>query len=128
MKLRQFSLLTDENIDTEVTQWLTAEGFDVLTIKAAGLEGTTDLALVRYATAERRLIVTHDADFGRLAILQREPLLGIVDLRPGHIDARFTIETLSTLLSTDPEVTPPFVIVARRSGIDVSIRVRLILP
>jgi predicted nuclease of predicted toxin-antitoxin system len=128
MKLREFRLLTDENLHGEVTQWLAAEGFDVLTVEAAGLEGATDQALVRRAARDQRVIVTHDADFGTLAILQHEPIVGIVYLRPGHIDARFTIETLSTLLHADPDVTPPFVVVARRSGNDVSMRVRHIQP
>jgi hypothetical protein len=60
LKLREFPLLTDENLDPDV--------------------------------------VTHDADFGTLAILQNEPLVGIVYLRPGHIDAQFTVATFQAVL------------------------------
>jgi len=36
-------------------------------------------------------IQTHDSDFGALAIHQGEPVIGEVNLRPGHISPRFTI-------------------------------------
>jgi len=45
-------------------------------------------------------------------------------LRPGHIVPEFTIGTLSTVLTTDPDVTPPFIVVARRTGDQVAIRIR----
>lgn len=75
-----------------------------------------------------RVIVTHDADFGTLAMLQGEPVIGIVFLRPGHVDPQFTIATLQDVLTAAPDVTPPFVIVARRSGSSVAIRVRQLSP
>ena len=59
-----------------------------------------------------------------LAILQNEPLVGLVFLRPGHIDPQFTMATIEALLRSDPDVTPPFVLVAKRSGSRVTIRVR----
>jgi hypothetical protein len=74
------------------------------------------------------VVVTHDADFGTLAIHQNEPLIGLVFLRPGHIDAQFTIATIQTVLDNDPDVISPFVLVAKRTGTNVTIRVRHLGP
>lgn len=77
MKLSQFGLLTDENIDPDVADWLAAAGFDVLDVKRANLQGTDDVDLMRRAVAENRIVVTHDADFGTLVMLQGEPVVGL---------------------------------------------------
>lgn len=124
MKLRQFPLLTDENVDPDVVAGLRQLGFDVLDVVENGREGADDVDLLRWATSQGRVVVSHDADFGTLAILQNEPLVGLIFLRPGHIDTKFTMETIEVLLQTDPDVKPPFVLVARRSGDQVTIRVR----
>lgn len=128
MKLPAFGLLTDENIDPDVVQWLCDFGFDVRDVFRSGLQGATDLDLLRLAVAENRLVVTHDSDFGTLAILQGEPVVGLIYLRPGHIDPQFTIKTLASILKQDPEVTPPFILVARRIDDRVTMRIRQIIP
>ena len=76
------------------------------------------------ALEQKRVVVSHDPDFGELAVARGEATIGIVYIRPGHIVAEFTIGTVRTLLARDPEVTPPFVVVAERSKNRVKIRVR----
>jgi predicted nuclease of predicted toxin-antitoxin system len=78
VKLREFGLLTDENIDPAVVSHLRTIGFDVLDVCESGLQGSSDVDLLRRAVGERRVVVTHDADFGTLAILQGEPIVGLV--------------------------------------------------
>jgi len=124
MKLRDFGLLTDECLDAAVVKWLEGSGFDVLDVCRDGLRGVKDVQIIRRATQENRLVVTHDADFGTLAITQGESIVGIIYLRPGHIDPTFTIDTLASLLDADPDVTSPIVLVARRQGNSVAIRIR----
>jgi hypothetical protein len=51
-------------------------------------------------------------------------VIGILFLRPGHIDPQFTIGTLTTVLAANLELTPPFIVVARRTSDQVTIRVR----
>ncbi len=102
MKLRDFPLLTDENIDSEVIAFLRQLGFDVLDVVESGLQGSADGDLLRMAKAQTRVIVTHDADFGTLAVRQGEPVNGIVYLRPAHIDAKFTIGSLQAVLDAKP--------------------------
>ena len=42
MTLQEFRFLTDENIDKELVDFLTLQGFDVLDIKASGNYGISD--------------------------------------------------------------------------------------
>jgi hypothetical protein len=55
-----------------------------------------------------------------------EPMIGIVYLRPGHIEPSFTLETLEVLFAELTEVTPPFIAVAERAGQRVRIRYRTV--
>ena len=128
MRLVDFPLLTDENIDVEAVRFLRQQGFDVRDVCDEGLQGSTDIELLRRAVAENRVVVTHDSDFGTLAIHAGEPLVGVLFLRPGHIDPAFTIETIKTVIEHGLDITPPFVLVARRSGLNVTIRYRPLGP
>jgi predicted nuclease of predicted toxin-antitoxin system len=96
--------------------WLRERGVDTRTIFEEGLEAESDAAILAHAHAHGRVVLTHDSDFGRLAILRREPVFGIVYLRPGHRDTDFTIGTLRALHASDIDVSPPFIIVAERRG------------
>ena len=115
MKLDQFKLLTDENIHRDVVQFLRARGFDVLDATKEGLCGRTDVDLLQRAVSEDRVVVTHDRDFGTLAILAGEQIVGIVYLRPGHIDPKFTIETIRAVLKKELDLSPPFILVVQRT-------------
>ena len=118
------SFLADQNIHADVVAHLRMQGFDVADAASVGLSHSPDDDLLRHAYGENRVVITHDRDFGRLAILSHQPLIGIIYLRPGHIDPRFTIETLDALMASFPTVKPPFVIVAERRGGTVRIRYR----
>lgn len=124
MRLREFRLLTDENVHPEVIDWLRMTGFEVKTSFEAGLLGRDDSQVLRLASTEQRVVLTHDRDFGELAIARQEPILGVVYLRPGHVQASFTIGSLDVLLAKDPEVNAPFIVVVQRDGEHVRIRIR----
>ena len=124
MKLADFGLLTDENIDAQIVTFFRSQSFDVRDVKEDGLAGSEDVTLLRLATAENRVVITHDSDFGTLAIAAGEPYLGLIYLRPGHFKPEFTVGTLQTLLRQNPELTPPFIIVGVRSGSSIKIRLR----
>ena len=128
MKLTDFPLLTDENIDPEVVAFLRAAGFDVRDVVEDCLFGATDRHLLELAVSEGRVVVTHDSDFGTLVVGQHQPVIGILYLRPGHIDSQFTIESIEVLLTQSLELPTSFIIVVRRSGVDVTIRVRDLSP
>ena len=124
MKLDRFKLLADENIHRDVVRFLRDRGFDVLHVAEEGMLGTTDVDLLRRAVSEDRVVLTHDRDFGTLAILAGEPIVGIVYLRPGHIAPGFTIETIEATLREEYDLSPPLILVIRRRDGQVRIRVR----
>ena len=124
MKLSDFGLLTDENIHAAVVAELRAMGFDVHDVRENGLFGWDDSALLQLAHSQSRAVVTHDSDFGTLTVARLEPFIGIVYLRPGHIDPQFTIESLRLVAAQGLELVPPFIVVAKRTANSVTIRVR----
>lgn len=128
MKLRDFPLLTDENIIPEVIAYLRLVGFDVIDVTENGWEGQLDTNLIAIAHSEGRVVATHDADFGSLAVQQNQPLIGIFYIRPGHFDGMITIDTINHVLLQDPDLEPPFLLVAKRGADRINIRVRTLLP
>ena len=104
---------------------LAAQGKDVCAAVAEGLGGRSDETILRFAHDRGRVVLTHDSDFGLLAVRHGVPYVGIVYLRPGHISPAFVLEMLAAVESAPiTEVTPPFMIVAERRGDTVRIRVR----
>lgn len=124
MRLRDFPLLTDENIHPEVVESLRKQGFDVRDVKEGPLVGAVDLVILRQAYEEGRVVLTHDSDFGQLAVAKLEPVVGIIYLRPGHIDPVFTLSALETVLDEVVEISAPFILVAERVAQQVKIRIR----
>lgn len=116
-------VLTDENIHPEVVSFLRTEGKGVRDVKEEGWMGMEDVKIIHRAEEEQRVIVTHDRDFGQLLIAQARVNVGIIYLRPGHIDPRFTIETLQVLFQYD-RPDPPFIVVAERQKQQVNVRIR----
>ena len=97
---------------------------DVFSFPEQGKFGLSDADILRFAVEENRIVLTHDSDFGGLVILNEQSFVGIVYLRPGHIQAEFTIETIRTLFEQVKDVQIPFIIVAERSRENVRIRLR----
>ena len=124
MRLRDFAILTDENIHPEVVRLLRERGHDLLDVKESGLVGSSDLVILRRAYSEHRVVLTHDSDFGRLAVAGLEPVVGIIYLRPGHIEPAFTLGTLNALFGRIDEIATPFMVVAERGAGQVKIRLR----
>jgi predicted nuclease of predicted toxin-antitoxin system len=124
LKFSQLAFLADQNIHPEVTAFLTNRGLAVTTAEEAGLDRASDSAILKRALDEGRAVLTHDSDFGKLAIAANQTIHGIVYLRPGHIVPERTIGTLIALLETNLDLIPPFIVVAARTADKVRIRVR----
>jgi predicted nuclease of predicted toxin-antitoxin system len=123
VKAFDFPILADENVQPEVIEFLRKTGLDVDSIAEQGNFGLSDGEVLQQATEVERVVLTHDSDFGGLALMGAK-FVGIVYLRPGHIRADFTIKTLEAIRDNAPEVTPPFILVAERMGDIVKIRIR----
>jgi predicted nuclease of predicted toxin-antitoxin system len=124
MKPLELPLLADENIHPDIVGRLRAMGRDVRTVHDEGLAGSADVAVLERARQQGRVALTHDSDFGTLAVHAGAPFLGIVYLRPGHISPSFVWEVIGAIESTDAVVEPPFILVAERRGGVVRIRIR----
>lgn len=83
MNLRLLTFLADENIHPHVIEWMRSQGIPIQSVHEVGLGGTDDLTIIRRAVAASQVILTHDSDFGTLAVAGLEPIFGIVYLRPG---------------------------------------------
>lgn len=119
-------LLTDENVHPEVVAFLRELGSDVIDVKEQEQMGASDSHIVDLAADARRIILTHDRDFGRLLMAQDRSLpTGVIYLRPGHIDPDFTIGTLEVLIEHERPASP-FIVVAKREKDTVRIRTRTI--
>ena len=57
----------DEHIDPAIARGLRRQGIDVTTTVEAGLLSRSDQVHLDYARTSQRVLVTHDADFLRLA-------------------------------------------------------------
>jgi predicted nuclease of predicted toxin-antitoxin system len=123
VNLFEFPLLADENIHPDVIAYLRLDGLDVTSISEQGHFGLSDVKVLRQAFRAGRIVLTHDSDFGSLALMGAE-FVGIRYLRPGHIRAEFTVQMLQAIRDREVDVTPPFIVVAERTGENVKIRIR----
>ena len=94
-------LVADMNIASPVVQWLRAHGVDVVYALEERWFRMTDREMLLRASADSRFMLTHDADFGKLAIQMGEPYYGIIHLRPGDRLPSEVIADLAELNSMD---------------------------
>jgi predicted nuclease of predicted toxin-antitoxin system len=124
LTLAECAFLADENIDPEVVGFLSRAGCDVVTVLDVGLGGRSDEEILAHAFRERRVVLTHDSDFGSLAIARGRPVFGLLFLRPGHTRAEFTIKTLSAVMARRFDVPIPCLIVASQTRSVIRMRIR----
>lgn len=120
-------LLADESVTPAVVAGLRESGADVSSVMERGLGGRSDLDVLRAARREDRVVLTHDRDFGTLAIRGGEAIVGVIYLRPGHTDAVRVLQQIDAVLALDIDAHPPFVLVAQRRGDQVRVRLRQVV-
>ncbi len=124
MKLFELPLLADENIHPLVIRDLATRGRDICSVFDRGLQGRGDTEVLREAHREQRVVMTHDSDFGQLAVQHGEAFTGILYLKPGHLPYPRVAAMIVALESHDLEVTPPFIAVIQETAGTVRIRLR----
>jgi len=124
VKLSKTSFLADENIHPAMISFLRDNGYDVISVEQLNLTGKSDHAIISEALKTERIIITHDSDFGSIAVAGGEPFTGIIYIRPGHIKGDYAIETIKTVLQQDIEISEGMIIVAQRQNETVKIRIR----
>lgn len=125
MKLSGFRFLTDGNTNPVVVQYLKDCQLDIFDVRENMLSGRRDFFLLSLAVQQQRVVITHDSDFGTLAIAAQQPVFGIIYLKPGHIDSRQTINSLKVILDLE-EIVTPFIVTVKNSNGLINVRVRIL--
>jgi predicted nuclease of predicted toxin-antitoxin system len=73
--------LLDMGVSVRVVEARRAEGHDAVHLDEPGLNELRDVSIFERATAERRVIVTFDMDFGEIATFTAEPKASVISLR-----------------------------------------------
>jgi predicted nuclease of predicted toxin-antitoxin system len=123
MRTSDLALLADENIHPDVIRALREKARDVRSIQEDH-PGANDHTVLRIGHAEGRVVLTHDLDFGTLAIRDRAPFTGIICVRPGHISPAFVLDLLAAAEAAHVDVEAPFILVIERRASGVRIRLR----
>lgn len=79
--------LADMGISPKIVDWLCETGHDAVHLHDEGLERLSDEKILEKARRERRVVITHDLDFGDLmALSQRDDpsviIFRLQDMRP----------------------------------------------
>jgi predicted nuclease of predicted toxin-antitoxin system len=106
--------LADVNIEKRIVVALRESGFDVLWIPDYDC-GMNDRALLKLATAEQRVLITNDTDFGELFFRHRIVSSGVILFRVEGDNTLVKITLLKNLLLRHNEkVENCFVIISRK--------------
>lgn len=90
--------LADENIAPRVVKSLRQEKFNVLSVYEEKLSGASDEELLKFAQKEKRIIITHDKDFGNLIHQPFQTHGGVILLRLRNQSPQNVINHLIPLL------------------------------
>lgn len=106
MKFPPPKLLTDENISPQIVLFLRQSGVDVLDVKEQQWHGKADDALLAVAHQQQRFVLTHDSDFGTLAINQGQSCYGILYLRLKNVKPIHVISVCTELIRRSLDIVP----------------------
>lgn len=120
-------ILADENISPRVVAFLRQKNLDVIDTKEQNWHGKSDEFLLQKAFDDCRFILTHDADFGTLAIKCDKPCFGILYLRLKSPCASNVIKTLEKLFELPAEIRPGSLVVIDESRIRIRLPSRPVL-
>ena len=107
------SFVADMNIADPVIHFLRERRLDVVSARERGWGNLNDSEILIRAHATSRFVITHDSDFGTLAVHRGEPFTGILYLRPGGRPPAEVISDLEALMKVEVDWTPPLIAVYR---------------
>ncbi len=92
-------LLANENISHDLVDALSEHGFDVASVAAIGA-GMSDRDVMRLAHRERRVVLTHDKDFGQTVYAQRGRATGVILIRLGDVPLGRRARTVAAAIAS----------------------------
>ena len=122
MRLLGWPLLADENIGRLVVAAFLDAGCDVAHCRDN--PGADDREVLDRAEREGRIVLTHDSDLATLVLREKRNVLGVVYIRPAHIDPAFTMETIHAVERTVGDIEAGFIVVGDRRGEKLRVRLR----
>lgn len=111
MIFQKIKILSDENISPKVVTFLRENGLDILDVKEQGWLGKEDHELLNNAYRSKRFVLTHDSDFGTLAIHEGKNFHGIIYIRLKNCHPHNVIKMCHQLLDLKTDLTPGTLIV-----------------
>ena len=100
-------LVADMDIAAPVVHFLRDQGVDIVSAREEGWGGLTDSQILARAHAMGRFVLTHDSDFGTLAVHRSESFTGILYLRPGGRPPSEVIVDVQALMEAEIDWMPP---------------------
>ena len=119
MKIQDVKILTDENISPKVVGFLRNVGLDVLDVKEQHWYGQNDEVLLDIAFRDHRFILTHDSDFGTLAVNKGKPYYGILYLRLKNLKSTNVIRVCDHVFRKDLDVFSGAILVIEETRIRI---------
>src|SRR3954469_7921521 len=113
--METISFFADENIRESLIDWLRQKEFDISGIRTENLFALDDEIIIEKAFKEKRIILTHDNDFGKIIYTQKVRFYSIIYLRPGHHEAAYHIATLEKILNYSNKIKEGSIIVGSRN-------------
>ena len=91
--------LLDACVPRRLAAWLRAAGHDAIHLLDLGLGQLSDREVFAKASAEKRIVVTFDLDFGEVMAFSDSPSAGVILFRLQNTTAPRLIERLQTVLA-----------------------------
>ena len=119
MKIHDVKILSDENISQKVVTFLKQQSIDVLDVKEQMWHGKEDEDLLEIAFLQKRFVLTHDSDFGTLAIHRGKRCFGIIYLRLKSLHPQNVIKACGRLFNLDLSISPGTILIVEENRIRV---------
>lgn len=117
----KLSFFADENIGTELIDWLRQQNYKIDSVKEAGLAGISDETIITKCYNEQLILITQDNDFGK--IIHKHNAAFYI-LRPGHLTGSIHIAAIQKNLSHSNNIEPGMIIISQIKYNKIQIRFR----
>lgn len=94
------SLLLDQGLSARAAQALREMGWDALHVREIGMAEAADLAILAYAAAQKRVLVTLDHDFPQILALTGAALPSVILIRRERLKTKGLIRLLEEIFES----------------------------
>jgi predicted nuclease of predicted toxin-antitoxin system len=122
----EFSFFADENIGSELIEWLKQQEYRTTSVKEEKLTGSSDEDIIAKCDNEKLIIITQDSDFGKIIHTKEISFYVIIYLRPGHLSGGLHVASMQKVLSNKHLIQPCSLITCERKLNKITIRFRKI--